>query len=85
MHQTNLAGANLSGAYLFEAHLEGSDLTNANLNRADLTYAWLGTGGLGPAIMTGANVNGVTWYFTYCPDGTRSQNNGGTCEGHLFP
>jgi hypothetical protein len=35
------------------------------------------------AIVTGTNFNGVTWFFTTCPDGTTSNNNGGTCFGHL--
>jgi hypothetical protein len=29
------------------------------------------------------NVTGVTWSNTTCPDGTNSNNDGGTCTGHL--
>jgi len=35
------------------------------------------------AALTGANVNGVTWSATTCPDGTNSDADGGSCAGHL--
>jgi hypothetical protein len=38
---------------------------------------------LGGATLAGANVNGVTWSNTLCPDGTNSTADGGTCAGHL--
>ena len=31
----------------------------------------------------GADLNGVTWYDTTCPDGTNSDNNGNTCVNNL--
>ncbi len=79
----NLAGADLSNANLNRANLtgaalRGADLTNANLLGANLTNADL-TG----ATTTGANFNKVTWSNTTCPDGTNSNADGGTCEGHL--
>ena len=42
------------------------------------------------ANLTGANLTGVSWFNTTCPDGTNSNSNGGggvpsTCIGHLFP
>ena len=55
-------------ANLTGANLKGANLTGANLTRATLT---------------GANLSGVTWSNTTCPDGTNSNNNGGTCLGHL--
>jgi uncharacterized protein YjbI with pentapeptide repeats len=75
---TYLAGANLSSANLSQARLQRAVLTNANLSGAKLNFANL-TG----ATATGANLTGVSWVQTICPDGTNSNNNGGTCIGHL--
>ena len=66
----NLAGANLTGvdldhASLYLATLAGANLTNANL---------LGTG-----LLDGVDVTGAIWSHTTCPDGTNSDNDGGTC------
>ena len=36
-----------------------------------------------PPVLTGANLPGVTWSSTTCPDGTNSNNDSGTCSGHL--
>jgi outer membrane protein assembly factor BamB len=73
-----LAGANLSSANLSQAQMQRSVLSNANLTAARLNLAVL-TG----ATLTGATLTGVTWAQTTCPDGTNSNNNGGTCTGHL--
>jgi uncharacterized protein YjbI with pentapeptide repeats len=69
----NLAGANLSGANLYNANLQGANLLGANLSGAYLYSAKL----------KGANLNGVTWNGTTCPDFTNSDDDGGTCVGHL--
>ncbi|MGO9853789.1 MAG: pentapeptide repeat-containing protein [Acidimicrobiales bacterium] len=37
------------------------------------------------AIFTGAHVYAPIWNHTMCPDGTNSNNDGGTCKGHLGP
>jgi CSLREA domain-containing protein len=74
-----LTGANLAGRYLRGCDLTNSALTNANLTNVDFTDAILRT-----ASMDGANVTGVVWSNTICPDGTNSDGNGGTCVGH-FP
>jgi len=63
-----LTGANLDGAQLDEAFLPNANLTNANLRHADLRHA---------------DVSGVTWSNTICPDGTNSNSNGNSCQGHL--
>ena len=60
-----LTGANLTGANLTGANLNGANLTGANLTGANLT---------------GANLNGVTWSHTTCPDGTSSDDDGGSCS-----
>ena len=43
-------------------------LSYANLNAADLSNA---------------DLTGVNWYYTTCPDGTNSDDNGNTCENNL--
>jgi hypothetical protein len=35
--------------------------------------------------LEGALVGSVHWSSARCPDGTRSNDNLGTCEGHLSP
>jgi hypothetical protein len=74
----DLAGANLSGADLTQANLAGAVLTNADLVGSNLSGA-----NLAGASMVGADVNGVHWSNTTCPDGTSSNDDGGTCAGHL--
>jgi uncharacterized protein YjbI with pentapeptide repeats len=63
----SLAGANLGGAELSESNLDGVDLSGANLAGADVT---------------GANLHRVVWSNTTCPDGTNSDNDGGTCANN---
>jgi uncharacterized protein YjbI with pentapeptide repeats len=73
LHGANLSRANLSGADLSSTDLAGANLLGANLSGADLSGANL----------KGANLGNVTWANTACPDGTNSNNDGGTCVGHL--
>jgi hypothetical protein len=90
-----LIGANLRFADLTGADLSNAVLSNANLTRADLRYADLRTvfmpnanltrANLFGSLLEGANIAGVTWQNTICPDGTVSNANGGTCDGHLSP
>ena len=89
----NYSGANcavndLSGAQLFNANFSWSNLSYANLSDANLTNANL-TGAnltgadLDGAMMFNANVSGVTWSNTTCPDGSNSSTNTPkTCIGH---
>ena len=74
----SLAGCNLSRLNLTGARLAGANLSRANLSKADLTGA-----DLAGATVTRTNFNKVTWSSTTCPDGTSSNNDGGTCAGHL--
>jgi uncharacterized protein YjbI with pentapeptide repeats len=66
---TSLVGASLAGATI-----SGSDdFRFADLTGADLTGA----------IVTGSNnFQGALFSNTTCPDGTNSDNDGGTCVGH---
>jgi uncharacterized protein YjbI with pentapeptide repeats len=76
---TDLSGADLTGASVENASLEsGTDLTNANL-----TLASFRNSNLQGATLTGATLTNTVWDNTVCPDGTNSNNDGGTCVGHL--
>jgi hypothetical protein len=87
-----LTGARLAGAILISANLENAQLASTNLSGANLTSARLVNAFLGStflvnadltnADLTNALVLGVTWGNTTCPDGTNSNNDGGTCAGH---
>jgi hypothetical protein len=78
LNGASLHGVNLNGAFMVDANLTDADLQGVNLNGADLTGANL-TG----ANLQGTNTNEVVWSNTTCPDGTNSNSDGGTCQGHL--
>jgi hypothetical protein len=87
-HGCDLFGANLNDARLFQANLSGANfrfagLIQADLRGADLTSADLTNANLFGASMFSANLTDVIWSNTTCPDGTTSDNNGGTCVGHI--
>jgi uncharacterized protein YjbI with pentapeptide repeats len=65
----SLVDANLRYAHFFKADLTGANLTGADLTEADLRQA---------------NLNNVIWRDTICPDGTVSDEHGGTCAGNLI-
>jgi hypothetical protein len=69
----DLRGANLNHVDLSGASLRGANLSGMTIKDADLH----GTN------LEDANVDGTIWKRTICPDGTRSGNAGGTCDGHL--
>jgi uncharacterized protein YjbI with pentapeptide repeats len=71
----DLSYADLTNAMMYDLDLRSSNLTGADLTGADLAY--LNTS-YGPADLTG-----VTWNNTTCPDGTNSDNNGNTCVNNL--
>ena len=56
------------GANLVEAELSGVTFDNADLYAVDLYQA---------------DLTGTTWSNTICPDGTNSDNDGGTCVNNL--
>jgi streptogramin lyase len=74
MQDDNLNGAQLDNAFLGGANLEGANLHGADLSGADLSRADL-TG----ANLHGATLTGARWSHTTCPDGSNSDNDGGTC------
>jgi hypothetical protein len=63
-------GASLVGARLVGADLSGVDLSGADLSGADLRGAKL----------TGATLDNVTWTGAICPDGRKSEDEGGSCH-----
>jgi phospholipase C len=66
-------GADFSGANLSGVQAQGSDFAHANFTNANLRGMKT----------TGASFSGATWSNTTCPDGTNSNADGGTCQGHL--
>jgi uncharacterized protein YjbI with pentapeptide repeats len=70
----NFTGSNMTGVTAIRSGFYNDDLTNVNFTNANLTNA---------GSMSTANVTGVIWSNTTCPDGTNSNNNGNTCVGHF--
>lgn len=74
----NFSNANFTNANLRSFNALYANLSGANLSGADVYFAsFFG------ANMTNTNLTNVIWESTTCPDGTNSNNNGDTCEGHL--
>lgn len=69
----NLKDTNFSRANLKQTNFNGANLSHANFETADLT----------DADMNETNLEGVKWNNTTCPDGSNSNTNGNTCDGHL--
>ena len=76
-------GANCTRADLRGVELAGLDLRDINLAGADLRGITLTDVDLSGANMRNTLLEGARWSRTICPDGSRSQDNGATCGGHL--
>lgn len=77
----NFTEANLGNSYFNDSVVTEATFTNANLSNVDFTGA-----DLTDAIdIDTATRTGIVWSDTTCPDGTNSDNNSNTCEGHLIP
>lgn len=74
----DLSGADLRDTKLRSANLEKANLSKAQMGRADLTGA-----NLRGADLAEANIEGVVWDQTTCPDGTISDQAKNTCAAHL--
>ena len=61
-----LTVADLTSAYLWAVNLNGANLSGADLSKANLTDA---------------NLKNIEQDGTICPDGTNSDDHGGTCIG----
>ena len=76
----NLTLANIIGVE-FHANLEGALIKNASLAYSNMEGAYVVTAA--DALAYGAAE--TVFINTTCPDETNSDNNGGTCAGHLIP
>ena len=89
LRDSNLSGAHLDSAYFNNAIISNSDLTYSNLRYSQLFGADLTDSDFSNAILTEADLRnttltGVIWSNTTCPDGTNSNDNGGTCENNII-
>jgi len=73
-------GVNASGSVF-----ENVDLRYADLRDADFSYVEFSAVNLIGADLTGTNLSEATYSDVACPDATRSDDNGGNCDGHLTP
>ena len=71
---SDFTDANLTGANFRHATVKAGSLVNVNFTDADL-------GGVDGIDL--ADVTGAIWSNTLCPDFTNSDDNGGTCVGHM--
>ena len=79
----NLSGMDLHSSVFVGTNFDGADLSETILLDANLTNASMrGTNLLG-ANLINAKLDGIVWENTTCPDGTNSDDNLGTCCGHL--
>lgn len=91
----DLTNANFSGT-IAEFSSYSGDLTGVNFSNADLKFASFDNVSGSQTNFTNTNLNqahfngtvnltNTIWSNTTCPDGTNSDNNSGTCVGHLNP
>ncbi len=81
----NFANTNFTGAFLIAAVVNNSNFTNTLFVNTTLdSVSFVNTNLLG-ANFSGSIRNNIFWSNSTCPDGTNSDNNGNTCEGHLVP
>jgi hypothetical protein len=91
----DIRGSNFTNTDLTNANMITTDLRNVNFTGASLTGLDLTKSSLGNVNFTDANLQGaigmdtasqrenIIWSNTTCPDGTNSDDNGNTCEGHF--
>jgi uncharacterized protein YjbI with pentapeptide repeats len=72
----DLSGVNFTSAILKGVDFNSTNITNVNFTNADMTSA---------QNVDTATRSGVVWSNTICPDGTNSNDDGNSCEGHLTP
>ncbi|MEZ5380141.1 MAG: pentapeptide repeat-containing protein [Acidimicrobiales bacterium] len=71
---SDFTGADFSGSTFKDAVIQRSTMDNANFTDANLADA---------LISKSTSFDGAIWKNTVCPDESNSDDNGGTCEGHL--
>ena len=72
--RANLEGASILHSFVVDANLDHSRLAGADLTGTNLT---------GASLDGATGLETVTWSGTTCPDGSNSDDVGGTCIGHL--
>jgi uncharacterized protein YjbI with pentapeptide repeats len=83
--RADLTGATFYGGTAIGAVFHNADLTGASLSYADLTDADFTNANLTDVEASGSPIMaGATWSNTICRDGTNSDDNGGTCCGHMY-
>ena len=79
--------ANLTNANFSNSIIHSHDFTNANLQNVDFSNTVIRQSKFqGAQNASTANFTGATWVLgqpSTCPDGTNSDENGGTCAGHF--
>ena len=85
LSQSGFVGADLRGAAFGDSNLSQANFDDALIQ--DVRFVRVNLSG---ALMRGArgfpaSTDGVIWSHTSCPDGTNSDDNGGTCDGHFLP
>ncbi len=83
LHGAQLDGVDFQGVSIVRGSFSGTSLRGANLEDVSLRNALLGHVDLTGARLRGADLTNAFFSNTICPDGTNSDDNGFTCEGHL--
>lgn len=87
---SDLSSSSFLDADLRESSFTDTDLRQSSFGGASIQDVRFDRVDLSGALMQGAlgipaSTEGVIWARTQCPDGTLSDDNGGTCDGHFLP
>jgi Fibronectin type III domain/Pentapeptide repeats (8 copies) len=75
-----MIGTNLADMYLYVVSFDGANLTNATFDGASLIFdSFVNTNLTGAEGLDHAEIIYPTWSNTTCPDGSNSNDQGGTC------
>jgi hypothetical protein len=83
IHYTNVSGFNFSNKNMMFFVFVDSILNNSNFENSNLKGSIFSHVDLKNSNFTKANIQDVVWINVICPNGSNSEKNGGTCEGHL--
>ncbi len=78
---SDLSDIDFSGANMSYVRFNSSKVDRTNFKNVDLSFVDLS----GMQGFETANLEGVIWFYTICPDGTNSLDHDDTCQGHLNP
>lgn len=78
-----LSDADFSDALAAESDFSGAQMNDAIIDRADFRGADFTDADLSNAFFRDTDLTGAVWSNTTCPDGTNSDDNGGTCDGRF--